>query len=383
VRNRSTLATLATLALFATCVAPAVDSRSFQHGIDFVPGPDENWWLIWSSSGHPPSGADSDGNWPHDVYRALIDPKAPAIAPEVFIQRPEAQEPASAAATRNGNIMVTFEDGWNADNVLAQRYGVYSASLKPIKAYPRDVYDGGHSGHVAAVGNQFVVFYSDDWVDGGGVDDLGSGDDVLASVYDSKGGYLYPKRVAAGDETRDWWPEIAGSDEVACFVWQRFVDDETHATLMVAVLEVASGRMLLKPTVLEEKLTYYTYSVTWLPTVERFLILGAYDHGGGFGILLDEKGGVRGTSRNLSPVVRESQSIVRADSNGVTVVQPKSPTGLMRLHVSNDAISKRKTIKDDYAWEYSGTDGIFLDRNNVFMVSLSRAGLVTRKFRIE
>ncbi|MCF6286667.1 MAG: hypothetical protein L3K26_15955 [Candidatus Hydrogenedentes bacterium] len=374
---------IGTVLLIAFGAGAQEDLRSFQHGIDFVPGAEGRWWLIWSSSGHPPTGPDDEGNWPHDVYRASIDPKAPAIAPELFIRRPEAQEPASAAATTDGNIMVTMEDGWNARNVLAQRYGVYDATLAPVRAYPRDVYDGGHSGHVAAAGNHFVVFYSDEWVSGGGVDDLGSGDDVLARVYDSKGSFLYPKRIAVGTETRDWWPEVAGSERVACLVWQRFVDGETHADLMVAMLDVETGRLFLKPTKLKGNLAYYTYSVAWLPLVERFLVLGAYDDGGGFGVLLDESGGVKAESRSLPPLVRESQSIVREDGNRVTVVQPSHPNGLMVLSVSSNAITVGKGIEDGYNWKYAGTDGIFLDRNNVYIVSLSSKGLVERKYRVE
>jgi hypothetical protein len=191
--------------------ARAQDSRSFQHGIDLVPLPNGHYKLIWSSSGNPPTGANDNGNWPHDVYFSDIDPAQPKIVPTTLISKPEAQEPASSAITDDGYIMVTMEDGWNAENGLAQRYGVYDTDLNPVKGYPQVVFDGGHSGHVAVVGNKFVVFYSEGWVDGGGVDDLGSGDDVYVSAYHSNGKTLNSSNVAVGNATRDWWPLVAGS----------------------------------------------------------------------------------------------------------------------------------------------------------------------------
>jgi len=113
-----------------------VDPRSYQHGIDFVPLPDGTYYLIWSSSGNPPTGALPDGSWPHDIYYSRIDPAHPSIKPVKFISKPEAQEPASAAISTDDHIMITMEDGWNARLTIAQRYGVYDKDLKPILPYP-------------------------------------------------------------------------------------------------------------------------------------------------------------------------------------------------------------------------------------------------------
>ncbi len=156
--------------------APTGDLRAYQHGIGAVTDAQGVTTVFFSSSGLPPRGAGRDRNWTHDVYIARWTPqKAVLDRPRVFISRPEAQEPVSVAQNDTGRVMVSFEDGWNTPNEVSQRYGVYTSSLKDVKPYPNDVLSGGHSGHVAAVGSRFVVFYSNDWVDGGGVDNLGTG----------------------------------------------------------------------------------------------------------------------------------------------------------------------------------------------------------------
>jgi len=110
--------------------------------------------------------------WTHDIFYSDIDPHNPKISPIKIISNPEAQEPASSAISDDGHIMITMEDGWNAKNVVAQRYGLYDQSMNPVKPYPNTALDGGHSGHVAASGNRFVIFYSEGWVNDGGVDKM-------------------------------------------------------------------------------------------------------------------------------------------------------------------------------------------------------------------
>ncbi|MFV2068417.1 MAG: hypothetical protein ACC645_15715, partial [Pirellulales bacterium] len=215
------------------------DPREYQHGIDFVPLDSGHYGLIWSSSGNPPTGAAPNGDWTHDIYYSAIDPTNPQIVPQTIISNPEAQEPASSAIADDGRIMITMEDGWNANHTIAQRYGVYNSDFSPVDPYPNLVLDGGHSGHVASVGNRFVVFYSEGWVDGGGVDDLGSGDDVMLKVYRSDGTFERAKNIAVGGATRDWWPLVAGSTDRAMLLWQRFVDDATHADLMGSIYDPA------------------------------------------------------------------------------------------------------------------------------------------------
>jgi len=206
------------------------DDRAFQHGIDFIPLPSGLYALVWSSSGAPLHVTDSN-EWEHDVYYSFIDPDRPVINPIKIISREEAQEPASTAITSNGKIMITMEDGWHPTVVLEQRYGVYNSNFNTTsKSYPQVVpVAGGHSGHVAAVDNRFVIFYSEEWVEGGGVDNLGSGDDVYAAIYDSDGNFLFQKKIAVGNTTRDWWPWVEASDNYACMIWQRFVNNETYS----------------------------------------------------------------------------------------------------------------------------------------------------------
>jgi hypothetical protein len=354
------------------------DPRSYQHGIDFVPLPNGHYYLIWASSGQPPTGADADGNWLHDIYVADIDPRAPQIAGSILIKNPEAQEPASAAINSDGHIMVTMEDGWNAPNNVSQRFGVYDAALKPILAYPRLVYSGGHSGHVAAVGSQFVVFYADDWVDGGGVDNLGTGNDVKAKLYNSQGKLVKSFNVAV-DESRDWWPLVAASPKRAALVWQRYVEGKTYSQLMLAVLDVP-GKTLQPAIKIEDGLRYYSYNVSYLTHINRFLILGSYDKGGGFAYLIDLAGNIVASHKNLPAIVREAQAVVLPQTGKAKIVQPIAPNGLMVLSVTPSSIQLTTTVADGYNWQTSGTDGIFLDTNTVYMVNTSPSGLVAKTF---
>lgn len=361
---------------------PIEDTRAYQHGIDFVPLPDGNHYLVWASSGNPPTGAKPDGSWPHDIYYSKINPVSPKITPRILIANPEAQEPVSTAVSSDGHIMATLEDGWNTPNEVAQRYGIYDLNFNPVLPYPRMAYDGGHSGHVAAVDNSFVIFYSDDWVDSGGVDNLGTGNDVNALIYSSEGKLEGKIDIAAGDATRDWWPLVAGSETRAALVWQRYAESQTYSNLMVSILDVKRKTLVLKAFPIEASVKYYTYSVAYLPSIERFLILGAYQNGGGFAYLLDQDGKIMATNKALPAIVRESQSIVLEQSGRVKVVQPVAPKGLMMLVVTPFSINLKSTIANDYQWGHSGTDGIFLNPHTVYIVSTAPSGLVEKTFHL-
>ncbi|WP_254699813.1 hypothetical protein [Trinickia violacea] len=126
---------------------PQGDLRAYMHGIGAASDGHGGTYVFFSSSGLPPRGAGRDGNWTHDVYVAHWSPERAKLAkPRVFIHRPEAQEPVSIAQSSTGNIMVTFEDGWNTADEVSQRYGVYSRLLGPVRPYPIDVKAGGRSG---------------------------------------------------------------------------------------------------------------------------------------------------------------------------------------------------------------------------------------------
>jgi hypothetical protein len=318
-----------------------MDNREFQHGIDFVPLQDgSKYMLIWASSGIPPEGASATGDWTHDIYYSFFDVDKPVIRPQLLISNSEAQEPASSAISSDGRIMVTMEDGWNAKRKVAQRFGIYDPHGRPVYAYPRLVQDGGHSGHVAAVSNLFVVFYSEGWVDGGGVDNLGSGDDVMARVYGSDGEFQREISVAVGSSTRDWWPLIAGSADHACLVWQRVVKK-------------------------------------YIDSLDGFLILGSYESGKGFAYLVDNEGTVRAKNTAIPSIVRESKPAVKAINGKTFIVQQMAPSGIMVLLVANSSITLATTVHGDIQWQGIGSDGLFLDDNDVFFAALSHSGLKT------
>ncbi|ABC30923.1 conserved hypothetical protein [Hahella chejuensis KCTC 2396] len=351
------------------------DMREFQHGVDFVRRADGKYVLIWSSSGSPLEPKEADGDeWIHDVYYSHIDPKNPQLDPVTLISAPLAQEPASSAINDDGHIMVTMEDAWNTENVLAQTFGLYDSDMSPIKAYQQVVYDGGHSGHVAAAGKRFVVFYSDEWVDGGGVDDLGSGDDVMMAVYDTHGELLHERHVAVGDRTRDWWPLAAGSDRRALLVWQRFVDGKSYARLMYRMYDPVSDKWVKGETELVKTQEYYTYDVQYIDAIDRFLVTGAYSNGGGFAFLIAADGSITARNTSLPPLVREAQPAIRTVNGKLLAVYPAAPDRLMVLSLTKTSISLEKRIPVDYRWSYIGTDGIFLDDGTVYFVSLSANG---------
>jgi hypothetical protein len=361
-------------AMTAKAKEPAEDLRKYQHGIDLVTGPGGKQ-LFWSSSGNPPAGAQPDHAWVHDIY---VSAAGDTLQPQRLISAPEAQEPASAATTLDGRIMVTMEDGWNSKSEVTQRFGIYDSGLKPIRPYPQVVAEGGHSGHVAAAGNRFVVFYADGWVDGGGVGNLGSGKDVLANGYSSHGRLLWHRAVATGG--RDWWPLVAASEQRVLLVWQRFVNDETHSRLMIALLDPASGKLLKKPTVLANGLQYYTYAVTYVPAADRFLITGTTgagkNAGKGFAYLLDKSAKVVAGNFDLPPTVREAWPAV----NGARVLQLTAPDGAVLLSVKNDRIKPIHRYADHYQWQGIGAAADIGDDGTATVYALSRTGVVIRKW---
>ena len=352
------------------------DPRAYQHGIDIIKRPDGRYLLIWASSGNPPKGADPNREWSHDVYYALINPAKPRIAPVQLISAPGAQEPASAAMTTDGRIMITMEDAYQANNELVQSYAIYDASMKPVKDYQNIILDGGHSGHVAAVNNRFVVFFSEGWVDGGGVDGLGSGDDVLLSVYDSQGQLLTRQDISVGNQTRDWWPQIAGSEKHAILLWQRFIENKTVARLMYKVFDPVRQRWVKQTTELVNTLKYYTYAAQYIPSLKLFFVTGANHPGKGFAFLISNDGNIVAQSTVLPPIVREAQPAVSEIKNGrVTIVYPTHPGALAVVSISRSDIQLVNTVPVLKHWFTSGTDGVFLNDNNVFFASLSPHGI--------
>ncbi len=359
------------------------DYRQYQHGIDFIQKNDSIYYLIWGSSGIPPKGASSDGSWTHDIYYSELNINKPVIKATSLISANEAQEPPSSAISPNGNIFITMEDGNDAKNSVAQRYSVYDREMKVLKAYPNTIFDGGHSGHVANVGNLFVVFWSNNWDDSvPGADGIGTGLDVLADIYSAGGSFLRRIDVAT-DEKRDWWPIVAGSENNACLVWQRYEQGDKYALLMYSILNTETGELLKNQIKLESLLKYYTYDVQYYPSVKKFVIVGTYYNGGGFAILMDENGEIIHKINDIPAIVREAQGVARTTNNDLLIAYAQENSGVMLLKVSNTEINYLKTIKDNYNWYGIGADGVFLNDSCLYMINLSPCGLVKRQINID
>ncbi|MCW7540206.1 hypothetical protein OOT46_20440 [Aquabacterium sp. A7-Y] len=352
------------------------DRRAFNHGIEAVQGADGRWRIFFSSSGLPPTGPDDSGAWQHDVYVSSWGPEDARIsAPHVLIRKPEAQEPVSAARTDNGHVMLSFEDGWNSDSEVSQRYAIYDEELQPVAPYPQDVEPGGHSGHVAATADKFVVFYSDGWINGGGVDDLGTGNGVYAKVYDTHGRLLHDINVAHAQ--REWWPMVAASPRRALLVWQRYVPGELHARLRVAVLDPETGELSGWRT-LENRLQYYTYKAQYIPALRRFLVVGTTVDGHGFAHLLDEQGRPRASLPCMPATVREAGIAVR-DRVAYT---PAADQRLMHLALGPSSIALVGVQPSPLAWSYTGSLGLVRDPWHLHWVSLTPSGVEEAEFEL-
>lgn len=358
------------------------DLRAYQHGIELIKRTNGTYWLLWSSAGNPPKAGTR--NWTHDVYYSLIDPSNPSIRPVAIISNPEAQEPASAAISMDGRIMITCEDGWNVKNGVGQRWGLYDENLHPVKPYPQLIRDGGHSGHVAAVGNTFVVFWCDGWDDTvPGADGIGVGKHVVLDSLSSSGAHLQTVGVQISDQTRDWWPIVAGSADHALLLWQRYVKDEDYCDVMYAVYDPAKNEFIKNATKLSSKVKYYTYDVQYYPAIDRFLVIGSYYDRGGFAYLIDNRGRVCAHNTALPPIIRESKPAKSDRGDHSLAVYPRYPDGAFVLALTASAIKLNQSISDDYKWQRMGTAGIFTDALSVYFASLSTAGVVERKFSID
>lgn len=401
----------------------ASDRREYQHGVQFLPAGGHEYWLLWSSSeGNPPQGKQSrlfaDGShcsyFTHDIYYARVDARQPKVDARLLISLPEAQEPVSAAVTTDGTTLVTFEDGSDSNittdcwGIIQQRYALYAETLT-AKAHLQTVaIRGAHSGHVAAVGNQFVIAYSEGWVDGGG-DDSDTGKKIFLDTVNTHGELLVHRAVVNDKHARDWWPLIAGSSRYALLVWQRFVANSRRAILMYAVYDPVAGRLLKPPTPLQTQVYYYHYDVQYLAGINRFLVVGnqlgkmVRKNGRstmflktqkGFATLLDERGEVVAQwnasqvceacgGYHTHPFVREAQPAVYDDGQQVNVLYPVKPKGALLFSITVNSILLRDYVPDDYYWHSLGTDGIFLERNKAYFASLSPLGLQTRIINIE
>lgn len=351
----------------------ADDPRQFMHGIGTARAPDGGHYLFYSASGLPPRGADADGSWPHDVYVSTWQPASGVLsAARPFISRAEAQEPVSVAQHANGAIMLSVEDGFDTRDQVSQRYGLYGPALDPIKPYPQDILSGGHSGHVAAVDDGFVVFYSEGWVAGGGVDDLGSGDNVHAAFIDTHGRIIRQVDVAIG--RRAWWPVLAAAPDRALLVWQQFVRGRTDAGLHAALLQPATGKLIPLGRLLD-KLSYYTYQVAWMPAANRFLLAGTRAGDQGFALLITPAGKVVARADCLPATVREAEIMVQ-DRQALI---PAAGGQVIRLDVDDQDAMHAATLPVGAQWGSTGTLGLPDAEQSVTWFTLTPQGV--RQYR--
>ena len=382
------LLSLAAALLLAFFVFPASalavsDQRVYAHGMNYLRDPKNGRsYLIWSDAYK--SGVLGNGSWTHDVFFRRISISSPSTGGKrKLIGAHEAQEPASAAAAGDGRIIVSFEDGNDAGSyTLAQRYAVYDKDLRVIKRYPSTIAMGGHSGHASATKDRFVVFWNDGWIDGGGSDGLGTGDDLYVTSLKTNGRGKRTIPVSVG-KNRDWWPLAASSGSRTLLVWQRYAGDScTH--LCWALFDPKKCRLVKTsgPDGLRAvhelsnmDMRYYTYAVTWLPGTERFLINATELTGGkksGVLLLFDKKGGFISKTGGFPAFVRESAPAVKTRGSGDLLCFPSDPSGAFFVKADKSGVSLQRTAAGSYKWSYRGTSGFFGRGNKAYFASLGK-----------
>jgi hypothetical protein len=353
------------------------DHRAWQHGIDLL-RIGERLLVVWGSPGNPPR-ANPGGDWQHDVYYAWLNSPDAPVEPHILVSLPEAQEPPSAAINNRGTILMTSEDGNGGIN---QHAGLWDSSLRVLRRYPFTIRRGGHSGHAAAMGERFLVAYSEGWVDGGGWLGLGTGKGVYARIVENDGSAQPEIRIASG--RRDGWPLVAGSERNWLVVWQRYPGLTLHAALINAAGKVEmqreiSGGMPLR----------YAYDVEYAPQLASYVVAGTSGDGG-FISLVSLTGEIVTTRRGLPPMASESRIVLGWDGTQLTGAYPVSPRGIAVVRLTkgakgadsadsansaDSAIELEKVIDHPYVWDYAGTTGIFLAPGRVLFVTLSTTGL--------
>ncbi|OGI25723.1 MAG: hypothetical protein A3J76_01145, partial [Candidatus Moranbacteria bacterium RBG_13_45_13] len=363
--------------------ARASDHRAWMHGIDFVKV-GGNDMLVFSSNGYPPTEAGE--NWGHDIYYSWIDLEDPVLDARTLVHYQEAQEPASAAVSaRNGRLLVTCEDG-NDD--YYQNAALFNSDLSVFKTYPWTVRTGGHSGHVAALANSerggFLVAYSEEWIDGGAVDDSGTGDDVWARIVNddsTMGSKQIRIAVKSGRRHRDWWPLAAGSRKNWLEVWQRYKSKTSNGggTLRGAVIN--SWGKVGRRFRITKNIKYYHYDVAYIPSLNRYLIIGSRQDGG-FAAIVSTKGKIISRRKGLPSIIREGQAVYFENGGSTTVVYPASPSGIAVLNVTSRGVALAKTVPGSWEWDYMGTDGVFVNANEVLYATETIEGIKFFRFGI-
>lgn len=366
------------------------DAREEAHGMNYVCDPVTGQsYLIWSDE--YTSGTSQEGDWTHDIYYKPVDIDDPQASKDIdkieLIGAAEAQEPASASFTENGDLIVTFEDGNRAgDYTLAQRYGIYRSETKNGKPTGRLVavreYDpdnttvrmGGHSGHASSTDSRHVVFYSEGWINGGGVDGLGTGDDVRVCSMSPTGTDIMQRKVAVGDRTRDWWPITASSSDSSILVWQRYVKDETYSHLCFAIYDPDTNSIKARTVKNRIRMKYYSYNVVYLQDIDRYVISLTQANGEGTLMVVDENGKVTAEKTGFLSFVREASPAVDIDDDDAAVLcYPQGTRNIGFYRIGKKSIVCLGTRNAGVKWSYRGTSGFFdSDNSHVTFATLGR-----------
>jgi hypothetical protein len=354
-----------------TFVTPPVDPRGFIHGVNLL-SIDGHTLLIFSGNRYPPTLPGK--NWGHDVFYSWIDSATPGISLQNLVHNREAQEPASAAVNANGKILVTCEDG---NGGIDQHAGLWDSSLNPITPYPQiTIRKGGHSGHTAALGDQFLVVYGEGWINDDGVNGLGTGDDVWARIVKDDGSLEEEISIAVNSDLneRDWWPEVAASDANWLGLWQHYQigNPDGGGSLQGALIQ-PDGTFYKRFQVIEN-LRYYYYAAVYLPNLERYAVVGSQMEGG-FISLIDKEGNITQTKTGLPQTVREARPVFYEDGSNATLVYPTTLSGAAVIHLTADTIELVKNIETGHQWGSMGTDGIILSSNQALFANGTAAGI--------
>lgn len=366
-RIRSLLLVALGLAVGAGAVAEqAEDHRAWQHGIDLIRVGDK-LLVVWGSAGNPPQPKLGSA-WTHDVYYAWLNASAAAgatlIEPRILVSRPEAQEPPSVAINTLGTLLMTTEDGNGGIN---QQAGMWDSSLRAKRKYPLLIRRGGHSGHVAAMGERFLVAYGEGWVARGGFLGRGTGKDIHARIVEDDGTRQREIRIASGH--RDGWPLVAGSDRNWLVVWQRYPERTLQAAMVDAAGAVTARRKIIDGLPLR-----YTYDVEFAPQIASFVVAGSSGDAG-FVSLVSLTGDILRNRRDLPPMASESRLVLGWDGSQLIGVYPVRPRGIAVLRLSVDTIELVKLVEHPYEWDYAGTSGAFVAPGRVLFATLSTTGL--------
>ncbi|MEZ0481315.1 hypothetical protein [Planococcus sp. SSTMD024] len=342
--------------LLASCSSqqsqPTEDTRKYAHGVSIIGNS-----VLWSEKSYEQR---KDG-WTHDIYIKEIGENHV----DTLVSNPEAQEPVSASSTVETSI-ITYEDGYDSTNNVSQRYKLYDDNWQLL--HEATLLDGGHSGHAASTNEHHILFWSHGWVNGGGVNDLGSGKDVVVSTVSNEGEVLHEIELSQRDD-RDSWPMVAASDDNALLVWQQFNDDASKAVLQFAIYDPEANELAVEPDELLPQVEFYVYNATYVPEASQYVVAAQTSEGGT--LLLLSKDGEVLDQIDSPDLVREAAPAVQ----GNTLVFPQLPADYFTVQISDDELQLNSSDSLDIDWGTSGTTGVFLDERRVYFATLDKEGL--------